>query len=84
MVVSISGGKLSAKIRSVTKLKSIADDEDDGPLSVQPDKESIRRDGEMVAYSCSMRSYRKKQKQKKKIFNEVKEKLTLFLLLLLM
>jgi hypothetical protein len=54
--VSISGGKLSARIRSVTKLKSMADD-DDGPP--QPDKESIRRDGEMVACSCSMKSIEK-------------------------
>ena len=45
----MSGGKLRAKIRSVTKLRSIVDDEDDDPSRV----ESIRRDGEMVA--CSVR-----------------------------
>jgi hypothetical protein len=42
-------------------------DDDDGPP--QPDKESIRRDGEMVACSCSMKSIEKggkKQKNKTK------------------
>ena len=46
----MSGGKLRAKIRSVTKLRSIVDDEDDDPSRV----ESIRRDGEMVACSAQI------------------------------
>ena len=73
MDVSISGGKLRAKIRSVTKLKSMAaDDEDDGPP--QPDKESIRRDGEMVAWCVRViHAMIEKEKKKKMISpNEVK------------
>ena len=70
--MSISGGKLRARIRSVTKLKSMAaDDEDDGPP--HPDKESIRRDGEMVAW-CVRVIHAMIEKEKKKMIspNEVK------------